>query len=381
MLLRTRLRRRQQGLSLVELMISLTMGAMITAGVVRLFSANSEAYRVLQGQARMQESARFAMEFLRRDVENAGRLGCNSNLDPDDATFYFNQVALPPPFEYDIHTAFVQGYEGQAGGAWLPAPGVRELPGKSGGADTRVFLKRTGIKTDKILQGTDILVFRGIERTDMFNYLESSMTTASQKDIKVVRPADGVDGLGFVEDELVLIHDCEKATLFQVTDITDTDPIVLSHATGVRDWSNASDHLTTLNTYQTDAAVSAVVTSIYYIAPGAGQNRSGSTPLSLWRKQGIASPVELVEGIEDLQILYGIGNAGFPARYVTANQIGDRQIYTVRVSLVANTIDDVGGTVSTTHGCKVQTCYDGEAVNGIDGLQRRTFTQTVALRN
>lgn len=121
MLLHTRLRRRQQGLSLVELMISLTMGAMITAGVVRLFSANSEAYRVLQGQARMQESARFAMEFLRRDVENAGRLGCNSNLDPDDATFYFNQVALPPPFEYDIHTAFVQGYEGQAGAAWLPA--------------------------------------------------------------------------------------------------------------------------------------------------------------------------------------------------------------------------------------------------------------------
>ena len=379
MLLRSRPGRLQKGLSLVELMISLTTGSIITAGVVQLFSAGSEAYQVLQGQARIQEAARFAMEFLRRDIENAGRLGCNSRFDPDHASFHFNQVASPLPFEYDIKTAFVQGYEGRAGGAWLPT--LDQLPTRIGSKDANVFVKRTGIRTNQILPGTDILVVRGIQRADRFNYLQSPMLTASQEDIEVVRPADGADGLGFVKNELVLIHDCEKATLFQVTDIKDTNPIILNHATGTRNWSNASDSLTTVNTYQTDAAVSALVTSIYYVAPGAGKNRSGHSPLSLWRKQGIASPVELVEGIEDLQILYGIGNAGFPARYVTADRIGNNRIVTVRVSLVANTIEDVGGQVSTSHGCKVQTCYDGEAVNGIDGLQRRTFTRTIALRN
>ena len=57
-------------------------------------------------------------------------------------------------------------------------------------------------------------------------------------------------------------------------------------------------------------------------------------------------------------------------------------MFTVRVSLVANTVDDVGGSVATTHGCDVQTCYVGETgASGIDGLQRRSFSRTVALRN
>ena len=53
----------QRGLSLVELMISLTVGSVITAGIVQLFSANSDTHRVMMGQSRIQESARFALDF------------------------------------------------------------------------------------------------------------------------------------------------------------------------------------------------------------------------------------------------------------------------------------------------------------------------------
>lgn len=374
----------QKGLSLVELMISLTVGSIITAGVVQLFTANSEAYQMLQGQARIQESARFALEFLRRDIENAGNLGCNSNMVPGvSSNFVLNQVnSANLPYEFDLLGGVATGYDGQDSD-WLPA--IDDLPSTVGGTSTNTFVAGTGIDTSTIVNGTDILVLRGIEGIDLPHFLDEAMVSASDADIKVTvppAPNNSAAGLGFGVNELILIHDCEKATLFQVTGITDADPILLQHEIGVNDWSNLNDRLSTINVYNTDAAVSAVVTTIYYVAPGTGENSSGDAPLSLWRKQGLEAPVEVVEGIEDLQITYGIGNDTFPRRYVTANQIGNDTVYTIRVSIVANTIDDVGGSVATTHGCDVQTCYPEETgAGGIDGLQRRAFTRTISLKN
>ena len=60
------------GFSLVELMISLALGSVVTAGVVQLFVANSETHTLVNGQSRMQESARFALEFIGREVRQAG---------------------------------------------------------------------------------------------------------------------------------------------------------------------------------------------------------------------------------------------------------------------------------------------------------------------
>ena len=130
--------------------------------------------------------------------------------------------------------------------------------------------------------------------------------------------------------------------------------------------------------------VSGIETHIYYIAPGAGQNSLGNTPLSFWRKSGTSVPVELVEGIEDLQVLYGESTDGTlaPNRYRSANEVVDwKNVTTVRVTVVANTIDDVGGTSAPTQGCVIQTCYSGGDEDGTDGLMRRSFTQTIMLRN
>lgn len=69
-------------------------------------------------------------------------------------------------------------------------------------------------------------------------------------------------------------------------------------------------------------------------------------------------------------------------------------VVTVRVTVIANTIDDVGGSSATSHGCGIQNCaytlvggalsaYNGNPndANGRDGLIRRAFTQTFMLRN
>ena len=252
-----------------------------------------------------------------------------------------------------------------------------------------MFVAGTGIDLAAMIDGTDVLTLRNIRQQDVEIRLAIDMPT-SREDIQVIAPADGVDGLEFDQWDLALIHDCEKATIFHVTDINDTinaPNITLEHSMDPTDvWRNSFQTLAIKNSFETDAVVTAIEAHIYYVSPGTGTNTSGDTPLSLWRKSGTGMPVELIEGIEDLQVLFGVSDDGdlTPNQYKAANQVGDANwgdVTTIRVTVVANTVDDVGGTMSPTQTCDVQTCYAGEPTGGIDGLMRRTFTQTIKLRN
>src|SRR5690554_171960 len=67
---------KQQGLSIVELMIALVLGALVTLGVVQIFTSNSQSFRINEAGARAQESGRIASDILARALRNAGYFGC-----------------------------------------------------------------------------------------------------------------------------------------------------------------------------------------------------------------------------------------------------------------------------------------------------------------
>jgi type IV pilus assembly protein PilW len=64
----------QNGLSLVELMVSLALGLLIVAGVTTVFVNTSSSMRVIENAARQVENARYAMQLLSEDIEMAGYL-------------------------------------------------------------------------------------------------------------------------------------------------------------------------------------------------------------------------------------------------------------------------------------------------------------------
>ena len=64
------------GLSLVELMVAMVIGLIIMFAVVQVFMASQAASRLSEGAARVQENARFALDFIERDVRMAGHMGC-----------------------------------------------------------------------------------------------------------------------------------------------------------------------------------------------------------------------------------------------------------------------------------------------------------------
>lgn len=63
---------RQAGMSLIELMISMTLGLMILMGLTSLFVQSKNSFKQDELVARMQEDGRFAMTELQRDVALSG---------------------------------------------------------------------------------------------------------------------------------------------------------------------------------------------------------------------------------------------------------------------------------------------------------------------
>lgn len=64
--------RRETGLSLVELMVALAIGLLLTMSVGTILSGSMQIFRVQGESARIQESGRFLMDTLGRQITQAG---------------------------------------------------------------------------------------------------------------------------------------------------------------------------------------------------------------------------------------------------------------------------------------------------------------------
>lgn len=337
-------RGQQQGLSLVELMVALALGAFITIGIVQMFTANQETYRVNIGQARMQENARFAMEFLTAPIRMAGFMGCYS--EPEG--FFETLAAAPNPEAGDAaylidFGAPIDGHEGRADGTW--APGLAALP--------------SDIDTAGLVPETDVLTIR---TTDPRGTRLVTAMTNPQDDITVLELPNGETAQYTQPEDLFVISDCQKGTFFQLTSATTAaGTIVIKHDAGGAAATPGNDLAGITpdgSLYDVDATVHRVETQIFYVAPNAA-----GIP-ALWRKSGfLGGPVELVEGIESLEVLYGLDtdDDNVPNQYLRRGAIAAADladVRTLRISITANSGNDVA-----------------------NGQLSRTFTNTIALRN
>ena len=87
----------QGGLTLIELMISMTLGLFILAGVLQMYVTSSQNSRVNDGVLRIQENIRYAMSRLEEDISQAGNLGCFSVIhDQRESETSFSDVSENP---------------------------------------------------------------------------------------------------------------------------------------------------------------------------------------------------------------------------------------------------------------------------------------------
>ena len=71
----------QQGMSLIELMIAMTIGIFLVGAVFAVYLNGKQTFRTSETIARLQDDARYALTVIRNDVRLAGFWGLNNNAE------------------------------------------------------------------------------------------------------------------------------------------------------------------------------------------------------------------------------------------------------------------------------------------------------------
>ncbi len=332
---------KQQGFSLVELMVAIVLGLILVAGVIELFVNNRQVYRVQDAQSRLQENGRYAIKILSQSIERAGYLGCSTR----SALNITNVLNTSNAYLWDITTP-IEGQEATGANSWTPAEDA-SITGAVG--------------------GSDILTIRTVEPPELRVVSHPTTGLPGSADIIV----NG--GNGLVTGDIVLAHDCVAGAIFEITSATPSNGTI-AHAQGAGT-TDTPGNVTQALGYNFGAGwVNKIATNSFYI-----RNNNNAQVASLYRVTAENAPVELVEGIESMQIRYGVdttGNGSTDA-YQTADQVGNwNNVVSVRISLVMVSLEN-NLTVNGSQSYRIE----GGLVDPGDRRLRRVFTRTVTLRN
>jgi type IV pilus assembly protein PilW len=375
---------RMRGLSLVELLVAITLGAIILGGAVSLFVNNRDTYKTTNELSRLQETARYALDMVVKDIRMSGYFGCADRLD----TVTDNTGAAAGDLWNPANP--IEGWEGDVAANYLPSnvvgngfgsvvDNVADNPGATDGDDGRV-LALGGIVPDSIT--LRYLAGNMADLTGTAGVLDNRVTADALNGATSTITVDSATG--YALNQVAAITDCGGSDVFQIT-AAPTATTVQANALS-RGYNATSNPM-----------IAPFVGVRYYI----GANGRSPDPVndpypSLFRTVispgGLAeAPQELFEGVESMQVLFGVDTDadGAPNSYVRA---GDAplnvaanwtNVVSVRLAIIVRTIDQVGREVDTS--TYVLNDHDGvlrAQFNPVDDRRRRrVFTTTTMVRN
>lgn len=331
----------QLGISMVEILVALVISLFLLGGIVQVYSANKASYIFTDSISRIQENGRFALETMTQDLRMAGFFGCASfdPEDPDNITDNLDPDGTGYSDDYDF---------------------IGEGP-------------IDGTDNDG-LNGSDSVTIRGVKPGQVNVHPPFNVSTSATIFVNMnnsLQPGD-----------ISMLCNCRGCDIFQITNTTQgatANKMAVVHNTGTGDPGNYNpDNCKGGNahcfsqSYGADASMMEMQKVTYSIAPGA----SGEP--ALWRSEFGTINDELVEGVEEMQVLYGLDtdDDGFPNRYVTRNDVPDLwDVISVRLMLLIRSENQFYAEGNQTY------TFNGNTVTAADRRLRQVFTTTIALRN
>ncbi|MBL4868596.1 MAG: PilW family protein [Pseudomonadales bacterium] len=276
---------KQKGVTLFELLIASAMGLFVMGGIMQVFSDTKQTVRINRSLANIQDGGRIAVNLLTDEFRMIGYQGC---ADPD--VIQTNVIAVPAPL-ITLYDSALQAYEVSATG-W----GVgTDLDG----------IDDTG--TANAIMGSDVIT---VQRASAESIGLTGNMTADNANIQIES-----NDLGFEQGDIVMISDCENADIFRITNNPNGgSTVTLAHATG----SNSTNRLGQI--YSTDAQVMTFVSNTYFVGDTGRTNTQGGTINALYRLEVDGTvPVELIEGVDNMQLLFGQRLSNGNLRYLAAD--------------------------------------------------------------
>lgn len=381
------------GVTLVELMVAIAIGSIVAVGISSVYTSSKRSFKLQEEFSRLQENGRFAMNYIARFVRGAGYYGCSSALD----SMINNHVN---PTEELMFQTGIEGYEATGTAPDETVPVLDEYPSASTNtadyANNTSTISATLIGKLDPLPRTDIIASRvgdssGIEITENNDSANFRINYTG---------GDGEGGCDGTKDRLsgicpgdsLVISDCKKSLAFVVTDTTPKlnqtpkEVLILHSATVTNGKKN--DEIS----FQMGAAgpgyefaegseIVRMVTKFFYV----GEGVNGP---ALFVKSGYGTNgIELVEGVENLQVLYGedLDGNNIPNRYVPADKVLDyANVTALRISILLRSVKELPWRKAEVKTYLLGGNTDATATKvtvPADKRLRRTMSMNIRLRN
>lgn len=356
---------RMRGMTLIEMMVALALGLIVVAAVGYIYISGLQSYRTQETMARLQEGGRFAFEILARNIRMAGSDACGASSRAN--------VVVGTDWYLNLYNAPLIGYENGSG---LPTDIVGELANRD---------------AITIIQADNSAAYT------ITNHNPSS----AQFDLSA--PSDLKEG----EVLVVCSSDGTHSAVFQMSGPNSATPSNVVHNTGVSGISpgNCSKKLGTPVPSTCTASTPASEGTEYTFPNGSRimrlssmtyfiRNNPAGVP-SLYRQKlslsgsSIATTAEeLVEGVENMQIEYGVDtdttddatDKGLKVeQYVNASAVTDwSRVVSVKISLLMRTVEDNAADAPQTYRYPTPS---SSAQTATDRRIRKVVSHVVRVRN
>jgi type IV pilus assembly protein PilW len=328
------LKRKQKGLTLIELMVSLLISGIVTGVVIQVFIGNWGAMQLQEGMSKVQESGRLSLQYLTRELREAG-----SGLD-----FRIGSTPTTCIVDKDVCDGF------------LVSPIFGEIAGANSAA----------------VAGSDIVT---IGRGDGCDAQVDGPYKPNTANFKATKHCESI-----TKDGILMLVDFKRAVVFSVNNSPSASNLTVNHAGPGNVVSNK------LGGVVFDEGARVMGFSNYsYLVRNTGQLDSTGAPVrALAMRNNLAadpsaSVVDIVDGVENMRAYYGVTNAAGTALdykradvITAANEWEDVRSVKIELLLVSDT--------STTDAMDQSVTFDGVAV-AADGRFRQTYSTVAAIRN
>ncbi len=351
---------RQRGFSIVEILLAMALSLILTLVVSQIYLGSKQTYLLQEAQSRLQENGRFALQILAKDIRRAGNMGCLS--------IKKTPVVLANPTPIITPATSIMGYNANSDSDIISYPVSDQT------YSTTNWTLAPDAPDLKAIAGTDIFTIQFAESCGGRLQAQVLGMTGSPT---VSIPSTNTCSIQAGSDELIL-SDCGQTEVFRADSVSSNKTMIGITTTA----NNIMDHFT--YTHDMDAEVMVFHSHTYFI-------RMFNDEPTLYRRENTEitpTPQPLIEGVENMQVLYGIdknptdGTAdGSVDRYLTANNVPTTDwanVIAVRIDLVLRSTGE-GGKYLTSTPTTTTTACDGTAVT--DQRLRRCYSFTVNLRN
>lgn len=387
-------RRSAQGFTLIELMVALGLGVLLSFGLMQVLQNTRLLSNTETSLSRVQEVGRYAVEVLAADLRKTGFYG---RSDPGNI-----DIQSLVDFVADPNTSSLLGYEVGTNGTFSPA-----LPNNSvlkkiqtGTAAAGSVVARPNSDVLYIQYATTSAGLQTLEaKSELFCKNPSTAPNTLDVGLKAGETGSEANPICFDKDKPVVVSNGSRALIFKNTAnkvcINDsTSQVTLGFAQA--DWQKictTDQQVPAIGKGAGEVAGASVlfgeslVGGVTYFVADTGRNTPlGDDIYSLYRMVGGNAAEELVEGIEYMQVQYGEEMGTDKFRYTDASSMNESnfaKVKSVRIGLLVQGLDrsltEADDRSYRLLNVTIPATGDGAHAGGF--YLRKPFVTTVKLRN